>query len=77
MGLILGSLMSREVDRLGVFENRVLVGVFGLNRGRVRGGSRKQYNDDLSNLYSSPSINKMNTSWRLSWEEAVACLGRR
>jgi hypothetical protein len=75
MGATLGSLMSREAHRLRAFENRLLVGVFGLIRVGVVGGSRKLYNK--SNLYSSPSIIRMNKSMKLRWEEQVTCMGRR
>jgi hypothetical protein len=75
--LNLRSLISREEDRLRVFENRMLVGVFGLNRGGVVGGWRKLHNEDLSNLYSSVSVIRLNKSRRLRWEEQVACMVRR
>jgi hypothetical protein len=51
----LRSLMSRVEHRLSLFENKLLVGVFGLNRGGVRGGSGNLHDDYLSNLYFSPS----------------------
>jgi hypothetical protein len=60
------SLMSTEEHRLSVFEGKLLVGVFGLNRGVVIGGSRKLHSVDLSNLYSSPSIIRMIKSKRLN-----------
>jgi hypothetical protein len=42
-----------------VFENRVLRRVFGLKRGEMIGGWRKLHNEELHNLYSSPSIIRM------------------
>jgi hypothetical protein len=39
-----------------VFENRVLMRIFGPKRDRVTGGWRKLYNEELHNLYFSPSI---------------------
>jgi hypothetical protein len=39
-----------------VFENRVLRGIFGLKRDEVIGGWRKLHNEELHNLYCSPSI---------------------
>jgi hypothetical protein len=39
-----------------VFENRVLRRIFGLKRDEVTGGWRKLHNEELHNLYSSPSI---------------------
>jgi hypothetical protein len=46
----------REEHRLGVFENRVLRRIFGPKRDEVRGEWRKLYNEELNDLYSSPSI---------------------
>jgi hypothetical protein len=39
-----------------VFENRVLRRIFGTKRDGVMGGWRKLHNEELHNLYSSPSI---------------------
>jgi hypothetical protein len=50
------SLTLREEYRLRVFENRVLKRIFGPKRDEVTGGSRKLQNEELHNLYSSPSI---------------------
>jgi hypothetical protein len=46
----------REEHRLRAFENRVLRRIFGLKRDKVTGGWRKLHNEELPNLYSSPSI---------------------
>jgi hypothetical protein len=46
----------REEHKLRVFENKVLTGIFGTNRDEVTGGWRKLLNEELHNLYSSPSI---------------------
>jgi hypothetical protein len=45
-------------DRSGYreFENRVLKRVFGPKRDEVTGEWRKLHNEELNNLYSSPSI---------------------
>jgi hypothetical protein len=50
------SLSLREKHRLRVFENRVLRRIFGLERDHVTGDLRKLHNEELHNLYSSPSI---------------------
>jgi hypothetical protein len=50
------SLTLREEHKLGVFENRVLRSIFRPKRDRVTGGWRKLHNEELHNLYSSPSI---------------------
>jgi hypothetical protein len=39
-----------------VFENRVLRRILGLKRDGVTGGWRKLHNEELHDLYSSPSI---------------------
>jgi hypothetical protein len=49
------SLTVREEHKLRVFENRVLR-IFGARRAGVTGGWRKLHNEELHNLYSSPSI---------------------
>jgi hypothetical protein len=50
------SLTLREEHRLGVFEKRVLRRIFGPRRVEVMGGWRKLHNEELRDLYSSPSI---------------------
>jgi hypothetical protein len=50
------SLTVREEHKLRMFENRVLRRIFGPKRDRVTGGRRKLHNEELHNLYSSPSI---------------------
>jgi hypothetical protein len=70
------SLTLREEDRLRVFENRVLR-IFGPKRDEVTGGWRKLLNEELLNLYSSPSIFRMIKSRRMRWAGHVARMGRR
>jgi hypothetical protein len=50
------SLTLREEHRLRVFKNRMLRRIFGPKRDDVTGGWRKLHNEELHNLYSSPSI---------------------
>jgi len=50
------SLTLREECRLRVFENRVLRRIFGPKRDEVTGEWRKQHNEEINDLYSSPSI---------------------
>jgi hypothetical protein len=49
------SLTLREEQKLRVFEGRVLRGIFGPKRNEVTGGWRKLHNEQLHNVFSSPS----------------------
>jgi hypothetical protein len=71
------SLTLREEHRLRVFENRVLRRIFGLKRNEVTRGWRKLHNEELRNLYSSPSIIRMMKSRRMRWAGHVSKMGRR
>jgi hypothetical protein len=58
------SLKLRENYRLGVFENWVPRRIFAAKRDEVTGGWRKLHNEELHNMYSSPSIIRMiNSRW--------------
>jgi hypothetical protein len=59
-----------------VFENRVLRRIFGPKRDEVTGGSRKLHNEELHNLYSSPSIIRMIESRRMGLAGNVARMGK-
>jgi hypothetical protein len=59
------SLTGREEHKRRVFENRVLRRIFGPKRDGVTGGWRKLYNEELHNLYSSPSIIRIIKSRRM------------
>jgi hypothetical protein len=59
------SLTLREEHRLRVFENRVLRGIFGSRRDEVTGEWRKLHNQELRDLYSSPSIIRIIKSRRM------------
>jgi hypothetical protein len=52
-------LIVREVYRLRMFEERVLRKIFVAKRDEVAGEWRKLPNEELHNLYSSPSIIKV------------------
>jgi hypothetical protein len=60
-----------------VFENRVLRGIFGPKRDEVTGEWRKLHNEELRDLYSSPSIIRITQSRRMRWAGHVARMGRR
>jgi hypothetical protein len=66
------SLTLKEEHKLRVFENRVLRRIFGPKRDGVTGGWRKLHNEELHNLYSSPSIIRIIHSRRIRWVEYVA-----
>ena len=70
------SLALREERRLRVFENRMLRKVFGCKRDEVTGAWRKLYNEELNDLYSSPSIVRVIKSRRMRWAAHVARMGR-
>jgi hypothetical protein len=60
-----------------VFENRVLRRIFGLNRDGVTGGWRKLHNEELHNLYCSPSVIRIIKSRRLRRAGHVARMGEK
>jgi hypothetical protein len=55
----------------------VLRRIFGPNRDEVTGGWRKLHSEELHNLYSSPSIIRMNKSRRMRWAGHVARIGEK
>jgi hypothetical protein len=58
-------LTLREEYRLRVFEDSMLRRIFGPKKYEVRGGWRILHNEDLHDLYSSPSISRMMKSMRI------------
>jgi hypothetical protein len=67
----------REEHKLRVFENRVLRRIFGPKRDEVTGEWRKLHNEELRDLYSSPSIIRIIKSWRMRWAGHVARMGEK
>jgi hypothetical protein len=55
-----------------VFENRVLRRIFGPKRDEVTGEWRKVHDEELRDLYSSPSIIRILKARRMRWAEHVA-----
>jgi hypothetical protein len=69
------SLTLREEHRLRIFENRVLRRIFGPKRDEVTGGWRKLHNEELHDLFSSPSIVRVIKARRMRWAGHVARTG--
>jgi hypothetical protein len=55
----------------------VLRGILGLRRDEVTGEWKKLHNEELHDLYSSPSIIRIIKSRRMRWAGHVARMGKR
>jgi hypothetical protein len=71
------SLTLREEHTLRVFENRVLRRIFGPKGDGVTREWRKLHNEELHNLYSSPSIIRIIKLRRVWWAGHVARMGEK
>ena len=71
------SLALREERRLMVFENRMLRGIFWPKGNELTGEWRKLHNEELNDLYCSPSIFRMIKSRRMRCAGHVAHTGER
>jgi hypothetical protein len=60
-----------------VFENRVLRRIFGPKRDEVTGQWRKLHNEELRDLYSSPSTIRIIKSRGMRWAGHVARIGEK
>jgi hypothetical protein len=60
-----------------VFENKVLRRIFGSRRDEVTGEWRKLHNEELHDLYCSPSIIRIMKSKRMRWAGHVALMGEK
>jgi hypothetical protein len=76
-GCEIWSLTLGEEHRLRVFENKVLRRIFGPKRDEVTGGWRKLRNEELRDLYSSPSIIRIIKSRMMRWAGHVARMGEK
>jgi hypothetical protein len=68
--------LSKE-HRLGVFENRVLRSILGPKEDEVTGEWRKLHNEELHDLYSSPSIIRIIKARRTRWVGHMARMGEK
>jgi hypothetical protein len=71
------SLSLREEHRLKVFENRLLMKIFGPERDEVTGEWRKLHNEELCDLCSSRSIIRIIKSTRMRWAGHVTRMDKR
>jgi hypothetical protein len=60
-----------------VSENRVLRKIFGPKTNEVTGEWRKQHNEELHDLYSSPSIIRIIKARRMIWAGHVTRIGEK
>jgi hypothetical protein len=60
-----------------VFENRVLMRIFGPKRDEVTGEWRKLHNEELNDLYFAPSIVWLIKSSRMRWVGHVTRMDER
>jgi hypothetical protein len=60
-----------------MFENRVLRRIFGPKRDEVMGEWRKLHNEELCDLYSSPSLFRIIKSRRIRWAGHVVRMGEK
>jgi hypothetical protein len=67
------SLILREEHRLKVFEKRVLKGIFGPKRDKVKGEWRKLHSRTPHNMYSSPHVIRQIKSRRMWWRGGGKC----
>ena len=58
-----------------MFENMVLRRIFGSRRDEVMGSWRRLHNEELNDVYSSPSIVRVIKSSRMRWAGHVARMG--
>jgi hypothetical protein len=76
-GCEIGSLTLMEEHRLRVFQNKVLRRIFGPKGDGMTGGWRKLHNEELRDLYSSPSIIKIIKPRRMKWAGHVTRMGEK
>jgi hypothetical protein len=75
--ILYGSVTLWQEHKLRVFESSVLRRMFVPKRDGVTEGWRKLHNEELHDLYSSPSIIRIIKSRRLRWAGHVARMGEK
>jgi hypothetical protein len=63
--------------RLRVFKNRVLMRIFGSKMDKVTAEWRKLHNEELHDLYSSPTVVRVIKSRKTRWAGNLARMGRK
>jgi hypothetical protein len=71
------SLTVRKGHKLRVFQNRALRRIFRPKRDEVTGGWRKLHDEELHDLYSTPSIIRIMKSRRMRWTGHVARMRKK
>jgi hypothetical protein len=71
------SLTLREERKVRMFENRVLRRIFAPKRDEATGEWIKLHNEELNDLYSSPSVLRMMKSRRMRWAGHVERMGAK
>jgi hypothetical protein len=71
------SLKLRKEHRLKAFENRILRRIFGPKRDGLTGGWIKLHNEDLHDLWLTPSIIRIIKSKRMRWAGHVARMAEK
>jgi hypothetical protein len=71
----INSIFEKQENRLRVFLNKFLRGIFGPNRKEVAGDYRRLKNEEPHNLYASRNIIRVIKSRRMRWTGYVACMG--
>jgi hypothetical protein len=75
--MLIWSLILTEEHRLRMFENTVLTRIFGPKWDEVTGGWRKLPDEELRNMYSSPSIIRMIKSRGMRWTGHIVRMGKK
>ena len=71
------SLTVKEERRLTLFENRVLRMIFWPKKYEITGEWRRQHNEELNDLYSSPNIFQVIKWRRMKWAGHVVRMEER